>query len=253
MTKFKKNELGSSHVPASDARAAQKPRSATKSHTTTQQQQLVLNSNMKFSIVSSLLLLFATATNAVDFLVTSDGTNPTNTVQHFIARILDEAVIEEARAEIGKPDGWKIISGTISKEAVEWNPGWSFHFLPESVFFGELFFEVCDATVDYVEENLDEAGGAFLPNLQWCPWGTRVLGEVSENVPSAAPVAGGSNMPSMIVDVDSNMPSGDVGIMPSGESVGATLMPTEEPTSNAFAMQIGIVWSMVSVVVAFVF
>jgi len=173
-----------------------------------------------------LLLCIAEMALAVDFLVTSDGNDPANTEQHFVARILDDDIVEEARAEIGKPDGWKIISGTIDKTPVDWNPGWSFHLTPETVFFGEVFFEVCDATVDYVEENLEDAGGAFLPGLQWCPWGTRVLEELPEGgVPSPAPVDMSSMMPSVAdAIVESSMPSGVV--------AGATLMPTEEPTSS---------------------
>jgi hypothetical protein len=41
-----------------------------------------------------------------------------------------------------------------------------------------------------VEENLEDAGGAFLPGSQWCPWGTRVLSElqaVDNNGTTTAP------------------------------------------------------------------
>ncbi|WP_433227073.1 hypothetical protein [Microtetraspora malaysiensis] len=37
---------------------------------------------------------------------------------------------------------------------------------------------VCDATIPYVEDHLDEAGGAFLPGLVWCPWSSRLVREV---------------------------------------------------------------------------
>ena len=124
---------------------------------------------------------------AVDFLVTSDNTNPDNTAEHYVARIVNEDAIATARAEIEKGEGlgdvvggWQIISGTIAKTTADWNPDWSFHLIPETVFFDEFFIEVCDATVVFVEENLDIAGGAFLPGLQWCPWGTRVLRELLE-------------------------------------------------------------------------
>ena len=46
------------------------------------------------------------------------------------------------------------------------------------MFFGDFFIEVCDATYPFTEENLADAGGAFLPGLQLCPWGSRVLEEL---------------------------------------------------------------------------
>jgi hypothetical protein len=122
-----------------------------------------------------------------DFLVTSDRSNIMKTAEHFVARILDPAMITEARAELVKESGFKIISGTIEKTAVDWNPGWSYHLLPDTIFFGDFFIQVCDASASYVEENLDEAGGSFLPRLQWCPWGTRVLEEITSTGPSFPP------------------------------------------------------------------
>jgi hypothetical protein len=106
---------------------------------------------------------------AVDFLVTSDNTNPDNTDEYFVARIVNEAAIAIARAEIlkGTAGGWQVISGTIEKSRADWNPNWSFHFIPETVFFGDWFMEVCDANVIFVEQNLDIAGDAFLPDLMW--------------------------------------------------------------------------------------
>jgi hypothetical protein len=119
------------------------------------------------------------AVDYADFLVTSDRTNIANTAEHFVVRIVDPVMIEEARAELEKEKGFKIISGTIEKTVVDWNPGWSYHFIPDTIFFGDFFIEVCDASATYIEENLAEAGGAFLPRLQWCPWGTRVLEEIT--------------------------------------------------------------------------
>ena len=118
---------------------------------------------------------------AADFLVTTDFINISNTEHHFVARILDENVIEVARNEVGKNESWMIISGTINKTAVDWNPGWSYHLIPETIEFGEFFIEVCDATAPFVEDNLADAGGAFLPNLFWCPWSTRVLQEITSS------------------------------------------------------------------------
>jgi hypothetical protein len=41
-----------------------------------------------------------------------------------------------------------------------------------------MSIEVCDAATTYVEEHLDEVGGAFLPGRRWCPWSSRVLEEI---------------------------------------------------------------------------
>jgi hypothetical protein len=120
------------------------------------------------------------AVDYADFLVTSDRTNIMNMAEHFVVRIVDPIMIAEARVELDKSEGFKIISGTIEKTPVDWNPGWSYHFIPETIFFGDFFIEVCDASATYIEEHLDEAGGAFLPRLQWCPWGTRVLEEITD-------------------------------------------------------------------------
>jgi hypothetical protein len=126
----------------------------------------------------------------VDFLVTSDFTNPLNTAEHFVARLVNKTGIAVARAELNKTSDFRIISGIIEKEPAGWNPGWSYHLIPETIIFGDFFIEVCDASATYVQENLADAGGAFLPGLQWCPWGTRVLSElqaVDNNGTTTAP------------------------------------------------------------------
>jgi hypothetical protein len=129
----------------------------------------------------------AQSVDYADFLVTSDRSDIMNTAEHFVARIIDPATIAQARAELVKEEGFKIIAGTIEKTAVDWNPGWSYHLLPDTIFFGDFFIQVCDASATYVEENLDAAGGSFLPRLQWCPWGTRVLEEITSTGPSPRP------------------------------------------------------------------
>ena len=53
------------------------------------------------------------------------------------------------------------------------------HLDPATVAFAENAIEVCDATIRYVEEHLDEVGDALLPGGVWCPWGSRLLEEVS--------------------------------------------------------------------------
>jgi hypothetical protein len=106
-------------------------------------------------------------TTAVDFLVTSDYAHLNDTTQYFVARIIGDTVIAEARGELNKTDDFRIIAGKIVKSSVDWNPGWSYHFQPDTVHFGDSFIEVCDASATYVEENLADVGGALLPDNVW--------------------------------------------------------------------------------------
>jgi hypothetical protein len=155
----------------------------------------------KIFAVAAIATLFAfpgesaqEAIEAVDFLVTTMNSNLTNTSEQFVARIYDPVAIAMARTEIEKEEPpYMIIGGTIVKEPVWWNPMFSYHIDPSTVFFGDFFTEVCDATALYVEEHLEEAGGAFLPNLQWCPWTKQVLEELGNetviitDVPTMSP------------------------------------------------------------------
>ncbi len=61
------------------------------------------------------------------------------------------------------------------KEPADYNPLWSYHLHPDSIDFFEYEIEVCDATIQYVEDHLNEVGGSFLPNNFWCPWCSRLI------------------------------------------------------------------------------
>jgi hypothetical protein len=58
-------------------------------------------------------------------------------------------------------------------------PQWDFHYNPDTISFADAAIEVCDATIPYVEDHLDEAGGPFLPGLYWCPWTGRLTEELT--------------------------------------------------------------------------
>ncbi|MFD9289671.1 calmodulin-binding protein [Streptomyces sp. NPDC060030] len=100
-----------------------------------------------------------------------------HTRAEFIVKITAPSAIQEAR-EIVERDDQKILIGRIIKRQAGYNPAWSFHLDPERIQFSEAGLEVCDATTQYVEDHLDEAGGAFLPGLYWCPWTGRLIEEV---------------------------------------------------------------------------
>lgn len=100
------------------------------------------------------------------------------TGSNFIIELTNPATIQEARAIVnsGEP---KIVMGRIVKTSARYNPEWDFHYNPDSVQFADGAIEVCDATIPYVEDHLDEAGGPFLPGLYWCPWTGRLTAEVT--------------------------------------------------------------------------
>ncbi|MFI0367101.1 calmodulin-binding protein [Actinomadura sp. 1N219] len=96
-----------------------------------------------------------------------------------VIELTDPAEIQHARDLInGTATDNPQVMGKIVKQPASYNPGWSYHLDPATIQFFEIATEVCDASISYVEEHLDEAGGAFLPGLTWCPWGSRVLREV---------------------------------------------------------------------------
>ncbi|MCW5983270.1 MAG: hypothetical protein KIT09_34585 [Bryobacteraceae bacterium] len=97
----------------------------------------------------------------------------------FVIRLVDTEKIQQARDILaGGSDGPTHVMGTIVKAPAFYNDPWSFHLDTNSIQFFEVAIEVCDGAIAYVEENLDEVGGAFLPNNVWCPWGSRLEQEI---------------------------------------------------------------------------
>ncbi|RSM97128.1 calmodulin-binding protein [Nonomuraea sp. WAC 01424] len=98
----------------------------------------------------------------------------------FVIQLTDPEKIQHARDLIsGVTYDRPHIIGRIMKRPVPYNPRWSYHYYPETIDFFDVSIEVCDATFPYVEDHLDEAGGAFLPGLVFCPWTSRLVQEVS--------------------------------------------------------------------------
>ncbi|MEV7125031.1 calmodulin-binding protein [Streptomyces sp. NPDC093260] len=96
-----------------------------------------------------------------------------------VFELTDETRIQEARDILsGKEKDRVHVLGRIVHRPAAWNPGWSYHYDTSSVQFFEVAIEVCDATIPYVEDHLDEAGGAFLPGNWWCPWTSKLIREV---------------------------------------------------------------------------
>ena len=96
----------------------------------------------------------------------------------FVIQLTDPAKIEHARKILRGEENDKIhLYGTIIRRPAAYNPGWGFHMDPATINFFIAAIEVCDASMRYVEEHLDEAGGAFLPGAIWCPWTSRLVDE----------------------------------------------------------------------------
>ncbi|MFF5439921.1 calmodulin-binding protein [Streptomyces achromogenes] len=101
------------------------------------------------------------------------------TRERAVVRLDDPDKIRHARDLLsGETDERPHLVGRIVKRQASYNPRWSFHYNPDTVDFFDVAIEVCDATLPYVEDHLDEAGGAFLPGLVWCPWSSRLVREV---------------------------------------------------------------------------
>ncbi|MEY9895732.1 hypothetical protein ABIA31_009422 [Catenulispora sp. MAP5-51] len=104
------------------------------------------------------------------------------TRETYIVKLVEPAEIEHARELVaGETTDRPHLIGRIVKRTAPYSPRWSYHLQPESVHFFDNAIEVCDATIPYVEEHLDEAGGAFLPGLVWCDWSSRLVREVPKS------------------------------------------------------------------------
>ena len=102
----------------------------------------------------------------------------------FVIKLTDPAKIQNARDQLNNVVPQLSITGLIIKSTVNYNPNYSYHYDPDTIDFFEYAMEVCDATFNYTEENLADAGGAFLPGLRLCPWSSLLVEEV---FPTIAP------------------------------------------------------------------
>jgi len=97
----------------------------------------------------------------------------------FVIELTDESKIQQARNILnGTQKDETHVLGRIIKRPAPYNPKWSYQLDPASISFFSYAIEVCDAQIGYVEDHLDEAGGAFLPGAVWCPWNSRLVKEI---------------------------------------------------------------------------
>jgi hypothetical protein len=99
----------------------------------------------------------------------------------FIIKLVDQEKIEHARNLVqGLVTERQHIMGVVVAERAVYNPDWSYHLEPKSIEFFDMAVEVCDATMQYVEDHLNEVGGDFLPGNVWCPWGSLLVREITD-------------------------------------------------------------------------
>lgn len=103
-----------------------------------------------------------------------------DSLKPFLIKIVDPAKIEHARKILSGDEKCKIhLSGLIVKETISYNTDWSFHIDPTSIDFFQVAIELCDATMEFIEANLNDIGGSTLPNNHWCPWSSKLIAELS--------------------------------------------------------------------------
>jgi hypothetical protein len=99
--------------------------------------------------------------------------------KEFVIELSDRAMIAHARRIISREETAAVhVKGTIIKEPAPYNPGWSYHLDSGTIDFFEFAIEVCDSTMQYVEDHLSTVGGAFLPDSVWCPWSSTLRREL---------------------------------------------------------------------------
>lgn len=99
--------------------------------------------------------------------------------QEFFFELRDQEKVDHARRIISGEETERVhVMGRIIKRKAPYNPRWEYHLNPDSINFFAMAIEVCDANMQYVDDHLDEACGAFLPGCMWCPWNSRVVREV---------------------------------------------------------------------------
>lgn len=100
--------------------------------------------------------------------------------QEFVFELTDPTRIQEALDILSGKENFKVhVMGRIVKSRKPYNPNWDYHLDPATISFFAMAIEVCDADMSYVQDHLDEAGGAFLPGGHWCPWNSKLLREVT--------------------------------------------------------------------------
>lgn len=123
-----------------------------------------------------LLLVTAVFAEKAYFLAKTHGYGS----EEFVIELIKDDTIKHARDLLsGETDDEPHFMGRIKKRPAPYNPRFSYHIDPETIMFFNHAIEVCDASFTYVEDHLDEAGGAFLPGGFFCPWTSQLVKEIN--------------------------------------------------------------------------
>jgi hypothetical protein len=99
--------------------------------------------------------------------------------KEFVFRLTNKDRIAEARRILSGEETMSThVMGRIRKQRADYNPGWDFYLDPDTISFFTMAIEVCDSSIEYTNDHLDEACGPFLPGCFWCPWSSRLTREV---------------------------------------------------------------------------
>ena len=91
----------------------------------------------------------------------------------FVLYSNEAETVEQLRAELDRPqEERQIVAGVVRQRKPFYNPNWSYVFGERTIFLGEVFVEVCDASPYYVERHLRDWRGQ-----QWCPWSSFIASE----------------------------------------------------------------------------
>jgi hypothetical protein len=129
-------------------------------------------------VLLAFLVLPVRAQSDEAYFVFGDSQHP----ELFVFKLTNPTRIQEAR-DILRSGAQKIVSGTIIKQPVYYNPQWSFHFDPKTIGFVDFAIELCDGGAQAIEDNLDAAYPL------WCPWSGRLMREIAP-----PPHPGGGNL-----------------------------------------------------------
>lgn len=129
----------------------------------------------------------SSSNNINAYFTVSDGANHLDN-PFLVIKLTDPIKIQKARNQINGIEPKLHIIGNILKGKACYNPSYNFYYNSDTINFFEMAMEVCDANFKYVEEHLDEIGGAFLPGNILCSWGSYLVSEIlplCEAFPSA--------------------------------------------------------------------
>ncbi len=124
--------------------------------------------------------------------------NDTTGAKDFIATSTDAALIARVRGQLQLPEGTRNlhINGAIVAAASGENLGWGWRFRNGDWNLTELSIELCDGNAQLVQQDL-----AYWLNTvgRFCPWGSRVAGEVVKDSGAAGIIVKFSSPPSPTV------------------------------------------------------